>query len=199
MYQKQINSFYQPQSVNNSAVANSRQMNFVTANDGQSLPLIQLKPEEVVRDIGSTNVASTHDQSRFTVQAADLKNPSASKLDFLRTDARVISRYSNNSAVPARLGQRPEDDLNRSQIEFSRDKRDYSPILTTSKYDIKSIYDPMGKYASTGNVQRLLKKRNRSTASHGPSLKRLGGGSANAASLKRGKSSIRTTKCELQK
>ena len=132
------------------------------------------------------------------MQAADFK-PSSSNLDFLRTDTRVISRYSNNSFHPARPGLRPADNLNRSQIEQSRDKRDYSPILTTSKYDIKSIYDPLGKYASTGSVQRLLKKRTRSTNSHGLSLKKLGGSFLNAPSMKRGKSSIRTTKCELQK
>ena len=45
LYQKHINSFYLPQQqVNNSAMTIGRQMNFTTANDGQSLPLIQLKP-----------------------------------------------------------------------------------------------------------------------------------------------------------
>lgn len=89
-------------------------MNFVTANDGQSLPLIQLKPDEVVRDLGSTQMGSTQDQSRFTVQAADAKHPSSSNLDFLRTDTRVISRYSNNSVLPGRGGERVQDNLNRS-------------------------------------------------------------------------------------
>jgi len=88
-------------------------MNYITANDGQSLPLIQLKPEEVVRDIGSTQVASTHDQSRFTGKM-DFQNPSASHLDLLRTDTRIASRYSNASFLPARPGGRPDDNLNKS-------------------------------------------------------------------------------------
>lgn len=94
-------------------------MNYGTANDGQSMPLIQLKPEEVVRDVGSTHIASTQDHSRFTVQVGDFKNPSASNLDFLRTDTRIVSRYSNHlkesnhSFVPARP-ERPNDNLNRS-------------------------------------------------------------------------------------
>ena len=81
---------------------------------------------------------------------------------------------------------------------MSRGKRDYSPILTTSKYDIKSIYDPLGKFQSaTGSAQRILKKRNRSTNSQALSLKRHGGSLVNGPTLKRGKSSMRTTKCEL--
>lgn len=44
-----------------------------------------------------------------------------------------------------------------------------------------------------------MKKRHRSTNSQGRSLKKLGGGLANATTTKRGKSSIRTTKGDLQK
>lgn len=118
-------------------------MNYVTANDGQSMPLIQLKPEEVVKDVASTHFASTQDKSRFTGRATELKMPSSSSnLEFLRGDNRVISRYSNKSFLPPG-SKAVEDNLNKSQIELSRGKRDYSPILTTSKYDIKSLYDPL--------------------------------------------------------
>jgi hypothetical protein len=38
-----------------------------------------------------------------------------------------------------------DKNLSLSQIEFTaKNKRDYSPIITTSKYDLKQIYDPLG-------------------------------------------------------
>ena len=44
----------------------------------------------------------------------------------------------------------PDKNLSLSQIEFTaKHKRDYSPIITTSKYDLQQIYDP----------QRTHKKR----------------------------------------
>ena len=183
-------------------------MNFVTANDGQSLPLIQLKPEEVVKDLGSTNFASTQEKSRYTGRATELKIPSsASNLEFLKGDNRVISRYSNKSFLPA--GSRAvEDNLNKSQVELSRGKRDYSPILTTSKYDIKSLYDPFNGAKtrhSASSVQRNQPHNNkrrthRASQSQTAYLKRHGG-SLVLASSKRlgGKSSLNMTKCELQK
>ena len=36
----------------------------------------------------------------------------------------------------------PYSDLNVSQIEYTATKRDYSPIITTSKHDLRRIYDP---------------------------------------------------------
>jgi len=41
----------------------------------------------------------------------------------------------------------PYSDLNASQIEYTANKRDYSPIITTSKYDLRKIYDPHNKSA----------------------------------------------------
>lgn len=32
-----------------------------------------------------------------------------------------------------------------SQIEYTNTKRDYSPIITTSKHDLRRIYDPQGQ------------------------------------------------------
>jgi hypothetical protein len=32
--------------------------------------------------------------------------------------------------------------LNVSQVELTQDNQDYSPIITTSKYELRKIYDP---------------------------------------------------------
>jgi hypothetical protein len=40
--------------------------------------------------------------------------------------------------------------LNASQIEYTQTKRDYSPIITTSKYDLRRIYDPQFKNTTMG-------------------------------------------------
>ena len=42
--------------------------------------------------------------------------------------------------------------MNASQIEYTQGKRDYSPIITTSKYDLKKIYD--GHSNGNGNVSK---------------------------------------------
>lgn len=89
-------------------------MNYVTANDGQSMPLIQLKPEEVVKDLSSTQFASTQDKSRYTGRATELKMPSSvSNLEFLNRENRVVSRYSNKSFLPPG-SKAVEDNLNKS-------------------------------------------------------------------------------------
>ena len=70
----------------------------------------------------------------------------------------MISRYSNKSFAP-QGSKAVDENLNKSQIELSRGKRDYSPILTTSKYDIKSLYDPFNGARtrhSASSVQRNL-------------------------------------------
>ena len=36
----------------------------------------------------------------------------------------------------------PYNNLDISQIEYTQNKRDYSPIITTSKYSLKKIYEP---------------------------------------------------------
>lgn len=81
-----------------------------------------------------------------------------------------------------------ERNLSMSQIEHARHcKRDYSPIITTSKYDLKHIYDPLGH---SQHPPRPNRTRNRITAranSHGPRTRRLV------------TNSMRTTKTDLQR
>ena len=105
LYQKHINSFYLPQGQSNhSAMTIGRQMNFMSGHDGQSMPLIQLKPEEVVKDVGSTHFGSTQDKSRYTGGVVtELRIPnSSSNLEFLRNDNKgVASRYYSNKSIGA--------------------------------------------------------------------------------------------------
>ena len=55
-----------------------------------------------------------------------------------------------------------------SQIETNSKKRDYSPIITTSKHDLKAIYDPMSgqkrlRSASSGTTRRQVVLSNMAT------------------------------------
>jgi len=45
-----------------------------------------------------------------------------------------------------------------SQIEYTNTKRDYSPIITTSKYDLRRIYDPKGQ--NEAKKQLVFKSQN---------------------------------------
>jgi hypothetical protein len=49
----------------------------------------------------------------------------------------------------------PYSDLNASQIEYTANKRDYSPIITTSKYDLRKIYDPYNKSAMDMKTENI--------------------------------------------
>lgn len=70
-----------------------------------------------------------------------------------------------------------DKNLSLSQIEFTaKHKRDYSPIITTSKYDLQQIYDPLGnnkkrenRYSSVNNSHdnysknKIIKNHNYTT------------------------------------
>lgn len=48
-----------------------------------------------------------------------------------------------------------DKNLNLSQIEYSCiNKREYSPIVTTSKHNLKQIYDPLGQYDYNNREKR---------------------------------------------
>lgn len=52
----------------------------------------------------------------------------------------------------------PYSQLDMSQIEYTNTKRDYSPIITTSKYDLRRIYDPKGQ--NEAKKQLVFKSQN---------------------------------------
>lgn len=50
--------------------------------------------------------------------------------------------YQTNANTNLDQSGNPYSNLDISQIEYTQDKRDYSPIITTSKYSLKKIYEP---------------------------------------------------------
>ena len=122
-------------------------------SDGGSLPLIQLRPHEIIKQQSRTNLNSfrENDNERTRATTSNMFNVTCKQ----QTNANA-SRYSNHmtnftqgnlniTRGSAMSKRNPYSDLNTSQIEFTNNKRDYSPIITTSKYDLRRIYDPYSK------------------------------------------------------
>jgi hypothetical protein len=126
-------------SVNNSAInPDSMQINELANSN-----MIQLKAQEVVKDVDSSRLDYLMGYTTQDVSKTGGPN----------------SRYSHNTFVPASLlnsnraiekkrivrdnCKAHERNLSLSQIEgIRRCKRDYSPIVTTSKFDLRKIYEP---------------------------------------------------------
>lgn len=62
----------------------------------------------------------------------------------------LLGAASSHKVIRDR-GAAHERNLSLSQIEYG--KRDYSPIITTSKHALRKIYDPKRKHVHSASVQ----------------------------------------------
>ena len=76
------------------------------------------------------------------------KNRSTSQLDatqYSTAQSKYTLGNTNTNTMMRLTSHNPYTDVNVSQIEYTQDKRDYSPIITTSKHELKKLYDLNGQ------------------------------------------------------
>ena len=134
----------------------------------------QLRPEEVVKP--RQDLKQYHKRNMS-------KNRSTTHIDATQQSTATVSKYSlgntNNNTMMRLTSNNPYTDVNISQIEYTQDKRDYSPIITTSKHELKKLYDPHGrsghrnKQSCTSMTQMNKKSRSHSAENYKVGQKRM--------------------------
>lgn len=103
---------------------------------------------------GATTKAQSlleHESSRYHTRKSGRIPSHASSKSF--RPATMLNATASQKVIRDR-GMAHERNLSLSQIEYG--KRDYSPIITTSKHDLRKIYDPSGpkrKHVHSASVQ----------------------------------------------
>jgi hypothetical protein len=177
-----LNSFYAPQdgqgkpaSLNRSAIvgdarsAHSRSIPRNANTHGVSQQ-IQLRAEDVVKDVSSERLGRMARSN--AVVAKEMSMPEASRYHTQKSGrAHSRSHLSTNSYKPTTLlnpasshkiirdrGTAHERNLSLSQIE-RYGKRDYSPIITTSKHAMRKIYAPKREHHHSASVQTECRRQ----------------------------------------
>lgn len=134
--------------------------------------MIQLQAEDVVKDVSTERMGrmfggttKAHDKpllnsSRYHTHKSNGRahnRSQASTNSFMPTSLLNVNAASSQKVIRDR-GMAHERNLSLSQIEYG--KRDYSPIITTSKHALRKIYDPKRKHVHSASVQTHQRRQN---------------------------------------